>query len=412
MRRENFVFFHSFFHLFLTNKIPSFSLKISNHDASHYWYMVSPSPSISASVISVSPLATTRRSNNTTPTIRTSSKSSSSKSSSHLFSFSSSVRGKRIKLLRTTTTKERQVVTTSSQQQFVSPLFELAAKKTPATVVVAAKPVAMCAAIAASLSAASPVAFPVFTAAAILPVTLAYINPVYSFSVGYGLSVAASAGILLKSASISGILLPELCQLHILGGLLYGLRLGIFLAIRSKTWKDWGKKAKASPEAQNSKSFLQKTMVIVGCGFIYALMASPMLFHYQHANVVAHHEILKAGVVMQYVGLVLEAVADQWKYFHYQKNEGKFCQTGPYAFCRHPNYLGEILFWLGLYVAGVPAMLTKWSTFIPASIGCAFILFLMTMASKRGDKNALEKYGDAPGYKEYREKSCSLVPGF
>ena len=73
---------------------------------------------------------------------------------------------------------------------------------------VAAKPVAMCAAVAASLSAASPLAFPVFTAAAILPVTLAYINPVYSFSVGYGLSVAASAGILLKSASISGILLP------------------------------------------------------------------------------------------------------------------------------------------------------------------------------------------------------------
>ena len=258
--------------------------------------MVSPSTASISAVSSVSPLATTRRSNNTTPTIRTSSKSSSSKSSSHLFSFSSgSVRGKRIKLLRTTTTttKERQVVTkTSSQQKFISPLFELAAKKTPATVVVAAKPVAMCAAVAASLSAASPLAFPVFTAAAILPVTLAYINPVYSFSVGYGLSVAASAGILLKSASISGILLPELCQLHILGGLLYGLRLGIFLAIRSKTWKDWGKKAKASPEAQNSKSFLQKTMVIVGCGFIYALMASPMLFHYQHANVVAHHEIL------------------------------------------------------------------------------------------------------------------------
>ena len=251
-----------------------------------------------------------------------------------------------------------------------------------------------------------------FTAAAILPVTLAYINPVYSFSVGYGLSVAASAGLLLKAASTSGILLPQMCQLHILGGVLYGLRLGIFLAIRSKTWKDWGKRAKASPEAQNSKSFLQKTMVIVGCGFIYALMASPMLFHYQHANVVAHHEILKAGIVMQYAGLILEAVADQWKYFHYQKNEGKFCQTGPYAFCRHPNYLGEMLFWFGLYVAGVPAMLTKWSTFIPASIGCAFIMFLMTMASKRGDKNALEKYGDAPGYKEYREKSCSLVPGF
>jgi len=348
--------------------------------------------------------------------------------SSRRRSSSSSFRGKRVAVepsplvsLKKEKGKKRVVVVTTSASSS-SPLsttttttttttcslFELAAKKVQ---VVAAKPT-MCAAIAASLTASSPIAFPVFTAAAILPVTLAYINPVYSFSVGYGLSVAASAGLLLKAASTSGILLPQMCQLHILGGVLYGLRLGIFLAIRSKTWKDWGKRAKASPEAQNSKSFLQKTMVIVGCGFIYALMASPMLFHYQHANVVAHHEILKAGIVMQYAGLILEAVADQWKYFHYQKNEGKFCQTGPYAFCRHPNYLGEMLFWLGLYVAGVPAMLTKWSTFIPASIGCAFIMFLMTMASKRGDKNALEKYGDAPGYKEYREKSCSLVPGF
>jgi len=348
--------------------------------------------------------------------------------SSRRRSSSSSFRGKRVAVepsplvsLKKEKGKKRVVVVTTSASSS-SPLsttttttttttcslFELAAKKVQ---VVAAKPT-MCAAIAASLTASSPIAFPVFTAAAILPVTLAYINPVYSFSVGYGLSVAASAGLLLKAASTSGILLPQMCQLHILGGVLYGLRLGIFLAIRSKTWKDWGKRAKASPEAQNSKSFLQKTMVIVGCGFIYALMASPMLFHYQHANVVAHHDILKAGIVMQYAGLILEAVADQWKYFHYQKNEGKFCQTGPYAFCRHPNYLGEMLFWLGLYVAGVPAMLTKWSTFIPASIGCAFIMFLMTMASKRGDKNALEKYGDAPGYKEYREKSCSLVPGF
>jgi len=351
---------------------------------------------------------------------------SSRRRSASSSSSSSSFRGKRVAVepsplvsLKKEKGKKRVVVVTTSASSSSSSslsttttcsLFELAAKKANAAVV-AAKPT-MCAAIAASLTASSPIAFPVFTAAAILPVTLAYINPVYSFSVGYGLSVAASAGLLLKAASTSGILLPQMCQLHILGGVLYGLRLGIFLAIRSKTWKDWGKRAKASPEAQNSKSFLQKTMVIVGCGFIYALMASPMLFHYQHANVVAHHDILKAGIVMQYAGLILEAVADQWKYFHYQKNEGKFCQTGPYAFCRHPNYLGEMLFWLGLYVAGVPAMLTKWSTFIPASIGCAFIMFLMTMASKRGDKNALEKYGDAPGYKEYREKSCSLVPGF
>ena len=197
-------------------------------------------------------------------------------SSSSSFTSSSSFRGKKISLrARRTLAAEKEqknrivVTTSSSSSQQSGVLFELAAKKAP---VVAAKPT-MCATVAANLSASSALAFPTFTAVAILPVTLAYINPVYSFSVGYGLSVAASAGLLLKSASISGIILPQLCQLHLFGGLLYGLRLGIFLAIRSKTWKDWGKRAEASPEAQNSKSLLQRTMVIVGCGFIYALMA-------------------------------------------------------------------------------------------------------------------------------------------
>ena len=107
-----------------------------------------------------------------------------------------------------------------------------------------------------------------------------------------------------------------------------------------------------------------------------------------------------------------EAVADQWKYFRYRKNEGKFCQTGPYAFCRHPNYLGEILFWLGLYVAGVPAMLTKWSTFIPASIGCAFILFLMTMASKRGIRTLWRSTAMRLGIKSTERRVARSSLGF
>jgi steroid 5-alpha reductase family enzyme len=266
--------------------------------------------------------------------------------------------------------------------------------------------------LATMLNSQSALAFPIFALASTVPVTLAYINPVYSFSVGYGLSVAASSLLLLLSAQSQGIVLTQFCQLHIVGGLIYGLRLGIFLAIRSKTWKDWGKRAKASPEAQNSKTFVQKTTVILGCGFIYALMSAPMLFHYQSANIVHNHVIIKAGLALQWFGLILEAVADQWKYAHYQKNEGKFCMTGPYAYVRHPNYLGEMMFWGGLYVAGIPAMMAKLSTFIPSTIGFAFIMFLMTMASKRGDKNAREKYQNSPGYAEYRAKSCSLVPGF
>ena len=178
-------------------------------------------------------------------------------------------RGKKIspRARRTLTAEKEQkntiVVTTSSSSssQHSGVLFELAAKK---ALVVAAKPT-MCATVAANLSASSALAFPTFTAVAILPVTLAYINPVYSFSVGYGLSVAAKpCGLLLKSASISGIILPQLCQLHLFGGLLYGLRLGIFLAIRSKTWKDWGKAEGVHPEAETASPFCKERWSLWG----------------------------------------------------------------------------------------------------------------------------------------------------
>ena len=65
------------------------------------------------------------------------------------------------------------------------------------------------------------------------------------------------------------------------------------------------------------------------------------------------------GLLTCYRGLIVETVADQQKYSAKRRalvtyGDPKFIGPtgGLYAITRHPNYTGEILFWLGLFVGG------------------------------------------------------------
>ena len=71
------------------------------------------------------------------------------------------------------------------------------------------------------------------------------------------------------------------------------------------------------------------------------------------ANAVAHQPPLgavdAAGAALWCVGLALEAAADAQKkaWRKLQSNRGKWIDTGLWAWSRHPNYLGEMLLWVG-----------------------------------------------------------------
>lgn len=64
----------------------------------------------------------------------------------------------------------------------------------------------------------------------------------------------------------------------------------------------------------------------------------------------------------------------------------KWCLKGLYKFCCYLNYFGEIMFWVGLYVAGFFVMLTRSITFVSFSFGLFFIVKLMMSVVKCGDK--------------------------
>ena len=330
--------------------------------------------------------------------------------------------------LRTTTSTPLGRFTVAARAS-VSPQVtaELAAKATKAATaslgVASTMPVGLNAALASSY------AFPAIWAFAAVPCCLAFLDPVYVFSVGYGLSVAAQATGIAAMLHASGVWVPAVLKMHLAGAVVYGVRLGAFLYHRSVTWTEWNARAKNAPEAK-AQSFSQKLLVVALCSLLYAMMCSPMLWHAQVANVVPGSlmPVTYAALIIQWAGALLEAVADHQKSVYKKKlmmsapgdallssddTHHPWCDAGLYKTCRHPNYLGELVFWFGTFLAGVPAMATRgWWSFAPAFIGLAFIAKLMTSQCKKQDEKQKARYANDDAYDAWVNKSGSLFPKF
>jgi steroid 5-alpha reductase family enzyme len=238
----------------------------------------------------------------------------------------------------------------------------------------------------------------------------------FLFPTRYGLSVAAQAVGIWFALLSSQVWIPTTMVLHLAGTVLYGTRLGMFLYIRSVTWPEWNARAKNAPEAKAS-TIPQKLAIITVCSLLYASMCSPLLWHAQCANSVPGGQvpIVIAGLSAQWCGFLLETVADhqksEYKKNVHKSNDNRWCAVGLYETCRHPNYLGEILFWVGLFIAGVPAMLCKgWWSFAPAVVGLLFIVNLMTSVSKKQDEKQKARYENDAAYEQWVARTGSLLP--
>ncbi len=103
--------------------------------------------------------------------------------------------------------------------------------------------------------------------------------------------------------------------------------------------------------------------------------------------------------------VVLEFVSDeQMRTFRRNKdNSGKTMQEGLWAYSRHPNYLGEILFWWGIYFMTISLDTSYWYLFI-----CPLIMNLMfsLITCQMMDRRSLER---RPNYQEYINSTHQLL---
>ena len=227
---------------------------------------------------------------------------------------------------------------------------------------------------------------------------------IWFFSVGYGLSIAA-IGAALAIGFHGGMGLPEWLGCILL--FVYGLRLGGYLLIRER--KSVGYRKVLNPELERSSKmpFFAKLALWVSCGLLYTLMTIPLYFRLK--NGVPADAMLWVGLAVMACGIALEATADLQKTAAKKKNSRRFVDSGLYRIVRCPNYLGELLLWLGMLLTGTTALRGPWQ-WILALLGFILIAWVMFSGARRLELRQDRNYGADPEYQQYVRTVPIIIP--
>ncbi|MBT3622773.1 MAG: DUF1295 domain-containing protein [Gammaproteobacteria bacterium] len=115
------------------------------------------------------------------------------------------------------------------------------------------------------------------------------------------------------------------------------------------------------------------------------------------------------GLALWIVGFVVEVVADKQKSKFKKEHPGEYITGGLWHYSRHPNYLGEIILWVGISILALP-VLSGWQ--YATLISPVFVCFLLIKVSgiRMLEFQANKRWGKDPAYQTYRANTPALVP--
>ena len=249
-----------------------------------------------------------------------------------------------------------------------------------------------------------PVNFWLLFAAAMLISSIGFKNYVWFISLGYGFSIAGEGLLMLllygKSLTPGTIIC---CILFIL----YGLRLGGYLAIRE--FKSSSYKKNMTGEIKDGKTipFGVKIAIWVTCAALYVTQVSGVFYRLHNGS--GSNFFTYIGAAIMLFGVTFESIADLQKNAAKKVNPKRFVDTGLYKFVRCPNYLGEMIFWTGVLVSGIGAVsgIGQW---IVVLIGYIGIIFVMFSGARRLETRQNKNYGNDPEYQKYVKTVPIMVP--
>ncbi len=122
--------------------------------------------------------------------------------------------------------------------------------------------------------------------------------------------------------------------------------------------------------------------------------------------------LLILGAIVWLVGLLIEALADYQKLVFKldNKNKGNWIQEGLWKYSRHPNYFGEIVVWVGIYIACFAALNSIERLIGLASPLLITLLLLFVSGVPILEKSADKRWGELKDYKDYKRHSRLLIP--
>ena len=123
-----------------------------------------------------------------------------------------------------------------------------------------------------------------------------------------------------------------------------------------------------------------------------------------------HNSTLNAltfiGFTICIFAATLQLISDAQMHRFRRKNAGKrlLIREGLWKYSRHPNYLGEILMWWGVYTIMLSSMPGMWILCVGPLVNTLMFLFVsIPMADRRNREKR-------PGFDEYVRETNSLLP--
>ena len=114
------------------------------------------------------------------------------------------------------------------------------------------------------------------------------------------------------------------------------------------------------------------------------------------------------AVLVTVGGILLEGIADHqlWRFRQSESAKATTLRLGLWKYVRHPNYLGEVLFWWGLFLFGVAADASAWWVVI-GTIGITLLFQFISIPMI--DRRMLAR---RPDYRDWMAQTPALIPRF
>lgn len=111
------------------------------------------------------------------------------------------------------------------------------------------------------------------------------------------------------------------------------------------------------------------------------------------------------AVVITSTGVIIETVSDiQLRRYVNDKDKCDFICSGFWKYSRHPNYFGEVLFWIGLFLFSTGMEKFYW-WILPGPV--IIILTFYMISIPMIDKRMLRR---KTGYRDYMKRTSAMIP--
>ena len=187
---------------------------------------------------------------------------------------------------------------------------------------------------------------------------------------------------------------------------IWGLRLTLYLAQRNIGQGEDYRYVKMRNASKKDWRLVSYFRVFMFQGLLQVIISAPIFIIFSVGDQIQSNAMTITSIIVFSIGLFIESISDQqMKEFRSDPaNANKIMNVGLWQFSRHPNYFGDFLQWLAVFILSLNTA-TLWGILAPL-----MMLFIFLKLTIRILENAQIK--KRPEYSDYVNSTNMFFPSF